>query len=117
MIQLILTMAAIPFHAEDKPPSAICPKCSKNGDKSPKQLFAIRDLSAEDGVDKMIPSHWLNCPPIDLDVDAPGMEAMRVSVISDDILQNTMTNNLFSSNIWHYLNMHVRLESAGRTLW
>lgn len=49
-----------------------------DGDKRPKDLFAIRGFSPGE-YDDDIPNNWFEVPPIQLDAKVPGMEALRVS--------------------------------------
>ncbi|KAI7237749.1 hypothetical protein KC330_g2972 [Hortaea werneckii] len=73
---LLTKSLAVPFHPKGQPPKAQCPQCVENGDSEVKSLYPIRGL--QDGeLDEQIPKEWLRCPPIKLDGEIPGMEALR----------------------------------------
>ncbi|RMZ02840.1 hypothetical protein D0862_05885 [Hortaea werneckii] len=73
---LLTKSLAVPFHLKGQPPKAQCPQCVENGDSEVKSLYPIRGL--QDGeFDEQIPKEWLRCPPIKLDGEIPGMEALR----------------------------------------
>ncbi|KAI7210170.1 hypothetical protein KC333_g8365 [Hortaea werneckii] len=73
---LLTKLLAVPFHPKGQPPKAQCPQCVENGDSEVKSLYPIRGL--QDGeLDEQIPKEWFRCPPIKLDGEIPGMEALR----------------------------------------
>ncbi|KJX99836.1 hypothetical protein TI39_contig350g00023 [Zymoseptoria brevis] len=67
---------AVPFHSKNSGPRAPCPVCAASGDFNLRELFAIRGVTPGE-YDGVIPSDWLVCPPIKLDAEGPGMDALR----------------------------------------
>ncbi|KAJ9631999.1 hypothetical protein H2203_000400 [Taxawa tesnikishii (nom. ined.)] len=71
-----------PFHPAGQHPKSICPVCVRDdGDKRPKDLFAIRGFSPGE-YDDDIPNNWFEVPPIQLDAKVPGMEALRFQYLT-----------------------------------
>ncbi|SMQ55876.1 unnamed protein product [Zymoseptoria tritici ST99CH_3D7] len=67
---------AVPFHSNYSGPRAPCPVCAVSNDFNARELFAIRGVNPGE-YDGVIPSDWLVCPPIKLDAEGPGMDALR----------------------------------------
>ncbi|KAM3420580.1 hypothetical protein BST61_g3842 [Cercospora zeina] len=67
----------VSFHSRDQPPQAICPICVRaDNSHEVRNLYGIRGLT-EDKLDPAIPSDYIKCPPVSLDGDDPGVEALR----------------------------------------
>ncbi|KAJ9665117.1 hypothetical protein H2201_004777 [Coniosporium apollinis] len=68
-----------PFHPEGEQPRAPCPLCVvEKNDGRPKSLYGIRGTQ-EGSYDEAIPGSWFESPPVRLDRNGAGMEALRVS--------------------------------------
>lgn len=68
-----------PFHPEGEQPRAPCPLCVvEKNDRRTKSLYGIRGTQ-EGSYDEAIPGSWFESPPVRLDGNGPGMEALRVS--------------------------------------
>ncbi|KAF2210392.1 hypothetical protein CERZMDRAFT_99455 [Cercospora zeae-maydis SCOH1-5] len=69
----------VPFHSRDQPPQAICPICVRaDNSHEVRNLYGIRGLT-DDKLDPAIPSDYVKCPPVSLDGNDPGVEALRAS--------------------------------------
>ncbi|KAF2275222.1 uncharacterized protein EI97DRAFT_81631 [Westerdykella ornata] len=65
-----------PFHAAGTRPRAACPVCSKEG-----ELYSIRGFSPGE-YDPAIPACWFVTPPVKLETNEKGMEALRFQYMS-----------------------------------
>ncbi|USW58736.1 hypothetical protein Slin15195_G120550 [Septoria linicola] len=67
----------VPFHSSNEPPQAICPVCVRlENNHEVRNLYGIRGLT-EGKLDSAIPIAYTRCPPVSLDGNDPGAEALR----------------------------------------